>query len=326
MQFRRLLNLVSAQKKIYFALCGFGKNFFVCFFWALVCGWTAHCDIMADHNGNDVHDERWAVASAERLLGAWVTRTWIHEPLSLPSPRNIQEIYSIQSAMHTCALAQELGGVAGYKQGGIDAVAGEAAVYGVLFKNGIINTITNPQQTLSKRDYNLFGLEPEVAFLLGADLLPREDKQLLTEEEVYAAVDTISFCIELCGKRHTIPDASPMQCLADASCAGGVALGPSWSTQDKSISWLRKLSAHLIVNETTVATGHATDNPLGSPVSSLAWCANHLHTRGMALKKGQIVIGGAICKSRDFHAGDTVRAEFYSGDVSEGCVGITIAP
>ena len=34
-------------------------------------------------------------------------------------------------------------------------------------------------------------------------------------------------------------------------------------------------------------------SPFGSPLASLTWCANHLNTRGIALKAGEFVIGGA---------------------------------
>ena len=42
-------------------------------------------------------------------------------------------------------------------------------------------------------------------------------------------------------------------------------------------------------------TGNGGKNPEGSPVASLAWCVNHLHKRGRALKAGELVIGGAMC-------------------------------
>lgn len=74
---------------------------------------------MTESSEAEVHDENWAVASAELLLNAWVSRSWITEASSLPRPRNIEEIYAIHNAMHSNPLAQKLGGIAGYKQGGV---------------------------------------------------------------------------------------------------------------------------------------------------------------------------------------------------------------
>ena len=34
-------------------------------------------------------------------------------------------------------------------------------------------------------------------------------------------------------------------------------------------------------------------SPFGSPLASLTWCANHLSMRGMPLRAGDLVIGGA---------------------------------
>ena len=49
---------------------------------------------------------------------------------------------------------------------------------------------------------------------------------------------------------------------------------------------------------------------LGNPVNSLAWVANHLGARGLALKAGDLVMSGSVSTLLRPKAGDTVRATF----------------
>jgi 2-keto-4-pentenoate hydratase len=49
---------------------------------------------------------------------------------------------------------------------------------------------------------------------------------------------------------------------------------------------------------------------MGNPLNALAWLANHLETRGLALKPGDVVISGSISKILRPKAGDTIRARF----------------
>lgn len=55
---------------------------------------------------------------------------------------------------------------------------------------------------------------------------------------------------------------------------------------------------------------HTAAEVMGNPLNALAWLANHLETRGLALKPGDVVISGSISKILRPKAGDTVRARF----------------
>ena len=56
---------------------------------------------------------------------------------------------------------------------------------------------------------------------------------------------------------------------------------------------------------------------MGNPLNALAWLANHLAERGLALKPGDVVMSGAISKMLRPKPGDTIRARFGSlGTVS----------
>jgi 2-keto-4-pentenoate hydratase len=58
-----------------------------------------------------------------------------------------------------------------------------------------------------------------------------------------------------------------------------------------------------------VATNTAAE-VLGSPINSLAWVANHLGTRGLGLRAGDVVMTGSVSLLLRPKPGDTVRARF----------------
>jgi 2-keto-4-pentenoate hydratase len=55
---------------------------------------------------------------------------------------------------------------------------------------------------------------------------------------------------------------------------------------------------------------HTAAEVMGNPLNALAWLANHLHTRGLALEPGDVIISGCISKILYPSAGDTIRARF----------------
>jgi 2-keto-4-pentenoate hydratase len=61
---------------------------------------------------------------------------------------------------------------------------------------------------------------------------------------------------------------------------------------------------------------------MGNPLNALAWLANYLATRGLALEPGDIVMSGAISKVLRPMAGDTIRARF----THLGSVNIKVVP
>jgi len=60
---------------------------------------------------------------------------------------------------------------------------------------------------------------------------------------------------------------------------------------------------------------------LGNPLNSLAWIANHLGSRGLALRAGDLVMSGSVSRLLPARAGDTVRATF----TRLGSVGVRVA-
>jgi 2-keto-4-pentenoate hydratase len=67
---------------------------------------------------------------------------------------------------------------------------------------------------------------------------------------------------------------------------------------------------------------YTTAEVMGNPLNALAWLANHLATRGMAVEAGDVVMSGAISKMLRPKAGDTIRARFNR----LGSVSINVVP
>lgn len=63
------------------------------------------------------------------------------------------------------------------------------------------------------------------------------------------------------------------------------------------------------LNGAVVATNTAAE-VMGSPLNSLAWLANHLGSRDLGLRAGELVMTGSVSTVLRPTAGDTVRATF----------------
>lgn len=74
-------------------------------------------------------------------------------------------------------------------------------------------------------------------------------------------------------------------------------------------------------NDEIVGTYTAAE-VMGDPLNALAWLANHLATRGLALEPGDVVMSGAISTLLRPKAGDTIRARF----ARLGSVSVTVMP
>jgi 2-keto-4-pentenoate hydratase len=197
-----------------------------------------------------------AADAAQKLLETWLSHEWIESIEGYPAVFNIDEAYAIHAAMAANSLVNKLGGIAGYKMGGLGQIPGVAAAYGPLFGVGIVDAPAG----LSVSAFNLFNLEVEIGFVLGTTLAPRDEP--FGDGEVWAAVKEVVLSLEICGKRHEI-DSPPSNLigLADCSSAGGVVCGKRFTTAQVTPEQLRDVMTELVVNGESVATG------IGSNVS-----------------------------------------------------------
>jgi 2-keto-4-pentenoate hydratase len=69
------------------------------------------------------------------------------------------------------------------------------------------------------------------------------------------------------------------------------------------------LGAVLSVNGRIVETG-ASGAVLGNPVTAVAWLANKVHSFGVTLEAGHVVLPGSCTRAVDVAPGDVVDVQF----------------
>ncbi|HST84991.1 MAG TPA: 2-keto-4-pentenoate hydratase [Kineosporiaceae bacterium] len=146
-------------------------------------------------------------------------------------------------------------------------------------------------------------VEPEVGFILGADL-PGED---CTEADVLAATEAVVPAIELIDSRIVnwrilLPDT-----IADNASSAGFVLGAE--RVDPRELDLTSIPVVLRRNGEEVAAGRS-DAVLGNPVIAVAWLARTVARFGVRLRAGHLVLPGSCTRAIDARAGDDFHAEF----------------
>ena len=153
--------------------------------------------------------------------------------------------------------------------------------------------------------------EPEIAFVMRSDLIPRADAYSL--EEVMQAVGALHPSLEIPNSRYTVFTAvGEAQLAADNACAHQFILGPkapeSWRDID--------LSKHTVHAKVTASNGAVWKREgtgaavLGDPRIALTWLVNELTSQGISLHAGQFVTTGTCMTPLELNSGDTVDADF----------------
>jgi 2-keto-4-pentenoate hydratase len=146
-------------------------------------------------------------------------------------------------------------------------------------------------------------VEPEVGFILGADL-PGED---CTEADVLAGTEALVPALELIDSRIVdwrirLPDT-----IADNASSAGFVLGAE-RVRPGDVD-LTAIPVGLWRNQEQVAAGRS-DAVLGNPVIAVAWLARTVARFGVRLQAGHLVLPGSCTRAIDARAGDAFRAEF----------------
>jgi len=162
---------------------------------------------------------------------------------------------------------------------------------------------------VSARQFISLGVEAEVAFKMRTRLAGPG----VTADTALRAVDGAVSALELpdfifSGK----PNVSDF--VASSVIARAIVLGsPLVPLSAFDVSREEVVFEH---NGETVGT-YTSAEVMGNPLNALAWLANHLVTRGLALEPGDIVMSGAISKMLRPKIGDAIRANFaHLGSVS----------
>jgi 2-keto-4-pentenoate hydratase len=240
---------------------------------------------------------------AQTLIDAAATRTATH-PLTNDYPDlDPQTAYTVQDAVVRARVesgAQIIGAklgltsVAKQRQMNVDE-----PLYGWLTDDMQLDT---GQAVVCDR-YIQPRCEPEIAFLLGADLSGSH----VLAAHVLAATALVFPAIDVLDSRFAGYKFTGADVIADnSSCAGFVFGGQG--TDPRGID-LRLTGCVLEHNGRLVATA-AGAAVLGHPAASVAWMVRRMAARGQGLRAGQVVMAGALTEAVAVRPGDTVVARF----------------
>ena len=215
---------------------------------------------------------------------------------------SVAEAYDVQDAVRQALLARGervVGWKAGFTSKATQqAFATDGPACGFLLGSGVYASGAE----VRTGDFAGLAVEAEVALVMGRALAGpgvTPPQALLAVEGAVPALELIDFRYD--GK-PTAVDA-----VADGVFARAIVLGAPLTDVTHVDLALEGLVYEL--NGAIAATNTAAE-VLGSPINSLAWVANHLGARGLALRAGDVVMTGSVSVLLRPKAGDTVRARF----------------
>ncbi|QQP93071.1 hydratase (plasmid) [Skermanella sp. TT6] len=248
--------------------------------------------------------ERHIQAASDLLYQCWQDGRRITALPDEVRPSTRAEGYAIQALLdHRTA-----GPLFGWKIAAT-SLAGQAhiAVDGPLAGRLLSERVFGDGARLSLAGNRMRVAEPEFAFRMGHDLVPRTSAY--GTDEVLDAVETLHPAIEVPDSRfEDFVRAGAPQLLADDACAHLFVLGAATEAPWRSIDIARH-PVQAMVNGGAPLTGGG-ENVLGDPRIALTWLVNEVSALGIVLKAGQIVTTGTCMTPIPLAPGDAVEADF----------------
>ena len=245
-----------------------------------------------------------ARAAAQLLLSSWQGGLRIGALPQACRPASRLDGYAVQSALQSLS-GETLAGwkiaatsPSGQAHIGVDGPLAGRLLGGRVLPGGSRLALARNQMRVA---------EPEFAFRMARDLLPRSQPYAM--EEVLASASTLHPALEVPDSRYDdFARAGAAQLIADNACAHYFVLGEPAAVDWRSLD----LAEHRVRAE--VVGRYAREgkglNVLGDPRAALTWLANELRELGIGLRSGQVVTTGTCMTPLELQAGDWVRADF----------------
>lgn len=155
--------------------------------------------------------------------------------------------------------------------------------------------------------------EPEIAFLINEDIQGTS----VTAEDILKVTKYVAPAIEIIDSRYLDFKFTLVDVVADNCSSSKFIVGNKWVSPDALN--LKDIGVYMSKNSEVATTGSSAA-VLGNPAAAVAWAVNKLGETGQGLKKGDIVLSGAITEAISFQSGDTILAQFAElGSVSFSC-------
>lgn len=231
--------------------------------------------------------------SVDALLQARTSRKWL---ATLPSrPTSEAEAYAIQDAV-----ARRLGPVVAWKVG---ARTPESEPFRAPIH---ADTLFFDTTTLPAADYQVIGMEAEIAYRFAKDLPPRAEPY--SREEVLDAVESVHPAFEIVDTRFAgFGSQDWFSHMADQFNHGALIVGPAIADW-RSLEPLKERVALVVDGEQKIET--VAGNSAGEPVRLLVWMANTGAVSLGGLKAGDVVTTGSHVGTVMVPAGSTSVAVY----------------
>lgn len=133
-------------------------------------------------------------------------------------------------------------------------------------------------------------VEPEIAFVLGADLPAQQDDY--SQQEIDTAIGSCHMALELIQSRFADDSGSEfLEALADGLVNQGLFLGPEINREQAFTASHINIEISQLDQQQTFDGVH----PNQAPVSPIYWLINYMSKRGVSFQKGQAIITGSYC-------------------------------
>lgn len=228
------------------------------------------------------------------------------------APQSLEEAYAIQDA----AMAAWPDEVAGWKVGritgewaerlGVDRLAGP-----VFRKN--MHAYQGEVVAMPVFADGFAAVEGEVTVLLGADAPAH--KTAYSRDEAQALIESVHLGVEIASSPFRgINDFGPLVTISDFGNNNGLILGPpleAWRDWD-----LERWPFETWINDERVGVATPAGIP-GGPLESVRFLLENAARRNFPLKKGALILTGAVTGVHVAHVGDV--AEVRVGDAAVRC-------
>ncbi|HET8810611.1 MAG TPA: fumarylacetoacetate hydrolase family protein [Flavobacteriaceae bacterium] len=144
--------------------------------------------------------------------------------------------------------------------------------------------------------------EAEIAFVLKKDLTQKN----ISIEEMKNAIDYAVAAIEIVGSRIENWDIQITDTIADNASASHFVLGEKQVPLENLDLENCQMQMHINGEKVSEGTGKAC---LGNPLHAAVWLADKMVEMGNPLKKGEIILSGALGPMANLKSGDQVEAE-----------------
>ena len=247
----------------------------------------------------------FAQAAAAELIRQHAARERFSALPGALAPPDSDAAYRIQDGFVAQLLDLRQASLAGYKI----AITTPAMRDMVGFQDSVSGRLLGDQlhrsgDTIHARDYVRLIVEFEIAFEIAHDLpaaaSPWTGAAIL--EHVKCAYPALEIADDRLADYPSLKQ-SVLTLIADNAWNQGLVLGAPVSGLDAASIQAREGIAFIDGRE--VGRGSGRD-VLGHPLDALAWLANHLAARGLAMKRGDIVTTGSLVKSQFPVAGNRI--------------------